>query len=249
MKCWVYNSRLFLTKIIVVALLKQHQPADRVLYWTLLLSMFVHAVGIYLIPKIDYTPEQEPKILTVELAPPPPKEVPPPEPPKPVKQEPIKPQPVKPLPQKIPTPIVEKSPEPRLAEPPPNIITAPAKPEAPAQVSVPTPVESVRTPPPPQVDYDALSNQYARLISREVAKYKQYPKIAQMRNWQGEAIIQILVDGSGKVLESKVHTSSGYDVLDKQAIKMVNEASLPLPPEALRNKPISILIPIAFKLE
>ena len=87
------------------------------------------------------------------------------------------------------------------------------------------------------------------MISREVAKNKQYPKVAQMRGWQGEAIIQILVDANGKVLESRIHTSSGFDILDKQAIKMVNEANLPLPPEALRNKPISVLIPISFKLE
>jgi protein TonB len=222
-----------------VALLTQHNHSDKVLNWTLLLSIFVHAVGIYLIPKIDYTPEQEPKILTVELAPPP-------QPPQPVQQQPIKPQPVKPLPQKIPTPVAEKSPEPqRVAEPPPNIITAPAKPENPAPVVAPAPPEPVRAPPPPppQVDYDGLSQQYARLISREVAKNKQYPKVAQMRGWQGEAIIQILVDANGKVLESRIHTSSGFDILDKQAIKMVNEANLPLPPEALRNKPIS------FKLE
>jgi periplasmic protein TonB len=237
-----------------VALLTQYNHSDKVLHWTLLLSIFVHAVGIYLIPKIDYTPEQEPKILTVELAPPPqPKAAP--EPPQPVQQQPIKPQPVKPLPQKIPTPVAEKSPEPqRVAEPPPNIITAPAKPENPAPVvapAPPAPPEPVRAPPPPppQVDYDGLSQQYARLISREVAKNKQYPKVAQMRGWQGEAIIQILVDANGKVLESRIHTSSGFDILDKQAIKMVNEANLPLPPEALRNKPISVLIPISFKLE
>lgn len=237
-----------------MALLTQHNHSDKVLNWTLLLSIFVHAVGIYLIPKIDFTPEQEPKILTVELAPPPQPQAAP-EPPQPVQQQPIKPQPVKPLPQKIPTPVAEKSPEPqRVAEPPPNIITAPAKPENPAPVvapAPPAPPEPVRAPPPPppQVDYDGLSQQYARLISREVAKNKQYPKVAQMRGWQGEAIIQILVDANGKVLESRIHTSSGFDILDKQAIKMVNEANLPLPPEALRNKPISVLIPISFKLE
>ncbi len=236
-----------------MVLLNHPQYSDRILHWTLLLSMLVHIVAIYLIPKISYTPEQEPKILTVELAPPPPP-VAPPAPEQPIKQEPIKPQPVKPLAKKIPTPVVEKSPEVQneAEPPPPNIIAAPPKPEAPAPVVVPQPVEPIKPAPPPpprNVDYDSLSNQYAKLISREVAKYKQYPRIAQMRGWQGEAIIQILVDGTGKVLESKIQTSSGYEVLDKQAIKMITDAVLPLPPEALRIKPISILIPISFKLE
>jgi len=233
--------------------------------------MLVHAMGIYLIPKIEFTPEVEPKILVVELAPPPPpKPVAAPAPPKPVKQEPIKPppvkqepikqepikqEPIKPIVQKQAEPLPEKAPEPQpVKEPPPNIIAVPVKTEAPAPVVVPVPVPPAPIEPPkptpqPNIDFEGLSSQYAKLISREVAKYKQYPRIAQMRNWQGETQVQILVDGNGKVLESKIHTSSGYEVLDKQALKMISEAKLPFPPEALRNKPISIIIPISFKLE
>jgi protein TonB len=251
-----------------------HYQQKNLLLWTFLISIVLHAVGIYFIPNIEFTPEVEPKILVVELAPPPPpKKLVTPEPPKPtkpVKQEPIKPPPVKQEPPKQETvkeepikPIVhkaaesipEKAPEPHpVKEPPPNIIAVPAKVENPAPVVVPapappTPVELPKPAPQPRVDIDGLSSQYAKLISKEVAKYKQYPRIAQMRNWQGEALIQILVDANGKVLDSKIHTSSGYEVLDKQALKMVAEATLPLPPEALRNKPISIIIPISFKLE
>lgn len=229
---------------------------NHVLAKTVLLSLLLHATGIYFIPKIDFTPEQPPKILTVELAPPPPPQPPKPEPepPQPVKPVPVKPPTIQPVVKKIVTPVVEKTRDtPVVTEPPVPVIANPVKTETAAPVVPPAPVEPPAPPPPPpppsNVDYDALSNQYAKLISREVAKYKQYPKIAQMRNWQGEAIIQIIVSPSGKVLESKVQTSSGFEVLDKQALKMVNEANLPLPPEAIRNKPISILIPISFKLE
>ncbi len=237
-----------------MALITQQHQQNNVLFKTLLLSLLLHATGIYFIPKIDFTPEQPPKILTVELAPPAPKSpaTPTPPQPEPVKPQPQKPQPIKTPSIKAPSPITEKSPEPQPAnEPPPNIITSTSKPETPAQVTVPVKAEPPPPPPPAQaaVDYDALSSQYARLISREVAKYKEYPNIALMRNWQGEAMIEVVISGAGKVLESKVHTSSGYDVLDKQALKMVNKGPLPLPPEALRNRPITILIPISFKIE
>ncbi len=236
-----------------MALITQQHQQNNVLFKTLLLSLLLHATGIYFIPKIDFTIEQPPKILTVELAPPAPKPPATPTPPQPPQPEPVKPQPQKPQPIKTPRPTVEKSPEPQpVSEPPPNIITTTAKPETPAQVTVPIKAEPPLPPPPPAqpaVDYDALSSQYARLISREVAKYKEYPNIALMRNWQGEAIIEVVISGAGKVLESKVHTSSGYDVLDKQALKMVNKGPLPLPPEALRSRAITILIPISFKIE
>jgi protein TonB len=83
-----------------------------------------------------------------------------------------------------------------------------------------------------------------------IAKYKQYPKIAQMRGWQGEVIVELLVDASGKLKSKKIISGSGYDVLDKQALNMIEKAApFPAPPEVLRGSSFSITVPIPFKLE
>ena len=70
-----------------------------------------------------------------------------------------------------------------------------------------------------------------------------------MRGWQGEVMLDLQLDGNGRVLSSKVQQSSGYDALDKQALEMVKKASFPPPPEALRGSTFNIQVPVAFRLE
>lgn len=43
--------------------------------------------------------------------------------------------------------------------------------------------------------------------------------------------------------------SSGFEVLDNQALEMVQQAApLPQPPEALRGREFTVMVPIVFKL-
>jgi len=49
-----------------------------------------------------------------------------------------------------------------------------------------------------------------------------YPKRARRRGYEGTVILEALVDGSGRVKELRVLTSSGHRVLDKAALKSVN---------------------------
>ena len=103
------------------------------------------------------------------------------------------------------------------------------------------------TPPP---DLDAARSSYGSLLSREFAKHKQYPRVAQMRGWQGTTRIELQIDAAGNVTTSRIAESSGYEMLDKQAMEMVRKASpLPLPPEALHGREFTIVVPVAFKLE
>ena len=205
------------------------------------------AVGI---PTFSFEKMMKPPVLTIELAPPQPAPPPPPAPVKP--PEPVKPKvtpPPKPIPQDLPKPVLAKSPE-VVQPPPPPVIAAAPKTEAPA---VAAPVAPPAEPPKPtvnQVDVDNAKNQYGNLLSREVAKHKQYPKIAQMRGWQGDVELDLQIDGSGNLVTSKVRTSSGFEALDKQALEMVKKAApFPLPPEALRAKTFNVIIPVSFKLE
>lgn len=117
-------------------------------------------------------------------------------------------------------------------------------------VAPPTPAP----PPPPagpsQQDIDAARSQYSSLLARSIGKYKQYPKIAQMRGWQGEVVLEVHCDANGNVVQTLVKQSSGHNVLDEQAMTMVKKASpLPPAPDVLKNKALILLVPVPFTLE
>lgn len=225
--------------------------------WALIASFVLHTLAVSVIPNLHFQKTTQQEIIQVELAP---AKKPQPQPePEPVKpQAAPKPEP-KPLPARrqitTPAPVAEpqphSQPEPVPEPPPPAVITAPAKAEAPpAFTASPPPPEPPRPAIPNQQDIDAARNQYGSLLGREIAKHKQYPKIAQMRGWQGEAIVDIQIDNNGNVLSSSIQKHSGYDVLDKQALEMVQKAiPFPPPPEALRGSTFNILVPVSFHLE
>lgn len=170
--------------------------------------------------------------------------------------EPLKPQPVpiKPLPKTTPkTEPVANKPAPVQAEPPPPpaVITTAPKVDAPPIITVPPPPpEPPKKIEPSEEDVSAALGQYGGTLGRAIAKHKSYPKIAQMRGWQGECLLDLKLDGGGNVLSASVKQGSGHDALDNQALEMVRKASpFPTPPEALRGRNFNITVPVSFKLE
>lgn len=198
--------------------------------------------------------------LTIEImqpAPPAPIALPEPVQPEPIKPEPIKKpkpitEPVKPIPKKSPepVPIEEIRPEPAVTEPsPPSVITAAPKIDAPPVITVPPP-EPPKIIVPSENDISNALGQYGSLLGRAIAKHKSYPKIAQMRGWQGQCLVDLKIDGSGNLLSANIKESSGYESLDKQALEMVHKAApFPAPPEVLSNRSFNITVPVSFKLE
>jgi len=97
---------------------------------------------------------------------------------------------------------------------------------------------------------EAALNDFSNILARHIAKFKLYPKIAQMRGWQGELVLEVKLNGDGALISSKIIKGSGFDVLDNEGLEMVKRASpFPIPPEILKGKSFSILVPIRFKLE
>ena len=50
-----------------------------------------------------------------------------------------------------------------------------------------------------------------------------YPIIARKRGYQGDVVLEVLIDKQGKVIDLKVFSSSGYSILDKTAIASVKK--------------------------
>ena len=151
------------------------------------------------------------------------------------------PQPVKkvePIQKKI-TPIIDKN------------ATSVAQP-TPKEVAPSPPAETISKIPNivPQEQVTQHIESYSSLLANAIAKYKQYPKIAQMRGWQGTVIADLEIDTKGAVISIKIKKSSTYEVLDNEALEMIKKASpFPAPPESLWGKNFNVLVPISFKLE
>jgi protein TonB len=222
--------------------------------------MLLHALLVVVIPNVKFDEVKEPEILNVDFVklpepPPTPEPVPPqPEVVKPKIEPKIKPEP-KPVIKPLPTPVVEQN-EP-VAEPPPSqptevIAVAPKPNAAPPIQTVPAPTPVKQEPPPVtnQADFEDARSKYGNSLWGAISKHKKYPKIAAMRNWQGEAIVELELDGNGKLKSKKIVQSSGHDVLDKQALEMVEKAlPFPAPPDVLRGNNFTITVPVPFKLE
>ncbi len=223
---------------------------DHTLPWTLALSIALHIFAVIWLPSFKFDSIKTPEILNVELAAPKTPEPMPiaePSPPKPITEPKITPKPVAKLEH---APITEPppsiTPEPATNPSPPAVMTADPRADTPPVFTAPPP----EPPKPSDEDLNAARNFYGSRLAGAIAKHKQYPKIAQMRGWQGEAQIDLHLDGGGNVLSSKINTSSGYEVLDKQALEMVKKASpFPSPPDALRGRSFNILVPVSFRLE
>lgn len=243
-----------------IAVIPSSSKHERTLIWAIICSITVHALLLVAIPKLELDPVKRPEVLTVAL-------MSTPEPPAVVAAEPAPPTPpkTKVTPKPAPKPIIKplstakinsNVPTPDLTPPSAATEVIALSPTAEATAiqvpppPPPMPAEPAKPAAPSPPDMAAALNSYNSMLWGKIAKYKLYPKIAQMRGWQGEVIVELLVDGNGKLKSKKIISSSGYDVLDKQALEMIERAApFPAPPEVLRNSSFSITVPIPFKLE
>lgn len=244
---------------------------DNTILWAVTLSVMLHIFIAYVVPKLDFERMEHKLTMTVELAPPKPAEVAPPTP----VVVPPEPQPLTPPPPPPPTKqpkTVTKSELPKLpvkpseftepaateapAEEPakPAVTPAPPAREEPSPAPAAAPALAVSEPPKPAAPTPRESsderNQYGALLTQQINKYKMYPRIAVMRNWEGDVILELQLDANGNLTSSRIYKSSKIESLDNQALEMVKKASpFPLPPPSLRGRSFSIMVPVSFRLD
>jgi len=132
----------------------------------------------------------------------------------------------------------------------------PQEPVAPPPVaavpeSVPEAVSLLAPAPLPRLVPSAeMLSDYTKSLSKALERYKEYPRVAELRGWEGSVTMRLRVASSGRLIEARVYKSSGFAVLDQQAIAMVSKAgALPVPPEGLDADGVPVLVPINFRLE
>jgi protein TonB len=141
---------------------------------------------------------------------------------------------------------IEK-PAPRMEAP------APLAPVAPPPVAAVEPQPAPVAPPPvsaPQPAPESLSrDQYRVQLIDEARRYKRYPPLARENNWQGDVRVGVVIGANGRPSVT-LKGSSGYEVLDRQALEMFAQAARAVPvPPALRGKEFALEVRAVYGLE
>jgi len=77
-----------------------------------------------------------------------------------------------------------------------------------------------------------------------IQKMIAYPALAKRMGWEGKVITSFIVSSRGYARDVRISKSSGYEILDENALKAINNASpFPKPPVEAQ-----IIIPILYRL-
>jgi protein TonB len=152
-----------------------------------------------------------------------------------VQEAPVKPQPVvKPIPvPQPPTPrLVNNVPEPEQLPEPIQEMVQPA----PAASSV-APLDAVAT------------ERYEQLLVAWLEKHKKYPRRAKRLRIEGDGMLRILIDRTGRTQQVTLEQRTGNRLLDKAALEMAQRAD-PFPPipENDPRRELVFIVPVAFVL-
>ncbi len=214
-------------------------------FWAVLASVIVHGMALGWLPGLRQAQEMMSKPLSVLLPAPviEPVAVPP---------APTLPQPVRRADAPTPTPVLTRS-VPAPASGAPTVAQAPVAAPVAAPEPAPAPAMSQAAPVAPVsrpavVDPAALAA-YGRNLAGAVAAHQRYPRLAQIRQWQGTALLQLELAADGQLASVRVLSSSGHEILDRQAIDMVR-AAVPLPPlpASLAGRSLTVDVPVVFRL-
>ena len=99
-----------------------------------------------------------------------------------------------------------------------------------------------------QAGADARSvAEYRLQLIGAAPKYKRYPRVAREHNWQGLVALRMAFSASGRVASLSVTKTSGYDVLDQQAMEMFKSAAAAVPvPPLLRGKEFAFDLGVSY---
>jgi protein TonB len=89
----------------------------------------------------------------------------------------------------------------------------------------------------------------AESLWTRIEQLKRYPRQARARRWEGKVVLEAVIRHDGTILECLVAESSGHGLLDQDAISVLRKASPLALKHPLGKDQITILVPIAYRLE
>jgi TonB family protein len=104
---------------------------------------------------------------------------------------------------------------------------------------------------PPQTEQEAIER-LEQDLALKVGKRRQaddYPEEAVRYRWSGTALVEVLVAGNGAIKSIVLGRTSGFKVLDDQALEMVRRVPRLWVPVRLRNRETNVSVPIGFQFQ
>lgn len=93
------------------------------------------------------------------------------------------------------------------------------------------------------------SKNYFRTLMAHLANYKDYPAEAKKNKQQGIVTVQFTINTRGEILNYSIKKSSGYELLDKAALSLLQKASpAPALPTSFNKDELTLAIPIDYSL-
>ncbi len=92
--------------------------------------------------------------------------------------------------------------------------------------------------------------QIQKIISAKLHPHFVYPKLAQIKNWEGTVLLTMNLLGDGRINNVKLYKSSGYSILDRSALQTIKKATAFT--EALKlsgGVMVELQLPIIFTLQ
>lgn len=134
----------------------------------------------------------------------------------------------------------------------PEDLSRPARVEAPATASIPGAKE--RAAATPEKHGEAASQPAPAPLVEAVPVYRknpapQYPRVARHRGYEGTVVLEALVNQTGRVEDLHLFRSSGYEVLDRAAMKSVQEWLFEPARRGEQRVKMWVRVPIRFQLK
>ena len=244
---------------------------NRTFSYAVLASIVLHGMllfGVSQRPHPTSLPVELPPLVARLVEPPAPAVLPPAAPPQ---VEPVKPQPrprpaarkpvAKPAPAPKPGPLAEPPAEAPLVETvepaapapapvaPPVIARVDPAPQTEAPAAAPAPPPAALPPAAAKVIDPGLVAQYRQQLIGAAGKYKRYPRLAMENNWEGDVVVRMAFGGNGLLAGLSIQSSSGYAVLDQQALEMFRRAAKTVEvPPALRGREFTFEVRAIYNL-
>jgi protein TonB len=230
---------------------------NRAFHYAILASLALHAVLLFTFDNPDraralrFPPPIIARLMEPEPAPAPVPSTQPMNEEQTPRTKPAAPRVSRPVPPAAPKPPAEApAPQPPI----PALPATPAQP-SPAAEAPEAPVASIiETPPasaPPAVEApESLSrDQYRLQLIDEARRHKRYPPLARENNWQGDVLVAVVIGANGRPTVT-LKGSSGYEVLDRQALEMFRQAARAVAvPPALRGREFALDVRAVYGLE
>jgi protein TonB len=96
--------------------------------------------------------------------------------------------------------------------------------------------------PPQQASGATARIEQPELITDLSALQKSYPAIARRKGWEGTVTLRLTINAKGRLEKTEIIESSGYDVLDNEAVKMMRKARF-------RNGPGELIQSVSYSLD